>query len=87
MGGLRRKSIIGLRIAIARFSESIEPTGKLAFFEIDVENRDYHQLSHSEIAGAKRISQHLSGQLRNAANSQGLTKYPLRPATGLSEPG
>ena len=27
---------------------------------IDVENRDYHYLSHTEIRGAKRISQHLS---------------------------
>jgi hypothetical protein len=30
-------------------------------FQIDVENRAYHHLSQSEIAGAKRISQHLSG--------------------------
>jgi len=28
---------------------------------MDVENRDYHSLSHLEIGGAKRISQHLSG--------------------------
>jgi hypothetical protein len=28
--------------------------------QINVENRDYHQLSQSEIAGAKRISRHLS---------------------------
>ena len=28
--------------------------------QIGVANRDYHQLSHSEIAGGKRISQHLS---------------------------
>ena len=29
-------------------------------FQIGVENRDYHYLSQSEIAGGKRISQHLS---------------------------
>ena len=27
---------------------------------MDVDNRDYHQLSQSEIAGAKRIYQYLS---------------------------
>ena len=31
---------------------------KLACFRIGVDNRDYHQLSHSEIGGGKRISQH-----------------------------
>ena len=31
-----------------------------ADFVRDVANRDYHYLSQSEIAGAKRISQHLS---------------------------
>jgi hypothetical protein len=29
--------------------------------EIGINNRDYHYLSHFEIASAKRISQHLSG--------------------------
>ena len=28
--------------------------------QIGVEDRDYHELSHSEIRGDKRISQHLS---------------------------
>jgi hypothetical protein len=28
-------------------------------FQIGVENRDYHYVSQSEIAGAKRIYQHL----------------------------
>ena len=32
-----------------------------ADFVRDVANRDYHQLSHFEIAGAKRIYQHLIG--------------------------
>jgi hypothetical protein len=31
-----------------------------ACFQIGVENRDSHHVSQSEIAGAKRISQHLS---------------------------
>src|SRR6202021_3412383 len=31
-----------------------------AGFQISVENRDFHHLSQSEIAGAKRISRHLS---------------------------
>ena len=31
---------------------------------ITVENRDYHHLSQSEIAGAKRIYEHLSGGSR-----------------------
>jgi hypothetical protein len=30
--------------------------------QIGVENRDYHYLSHFEIAGGKRISQHLSSR-------------------------
>jgi hypothetical protein len=29
----------------------------LGLFQIGVENRDYHYLSHFEIGGAKRISQ------------------------------
>jgi hypothetical protein len=29
--------------------------------QITVDNRPYHRLSHNEIAGGKRISQHLSG--------------------------
>jgi hypothetical protein len=31
-----------------------------ACFQITVENRDYHHLSQTEIAGGKRISRHLS---------------------------
>ena len=31
---------------------------------ISVENRDYHSLSHFEIGGAKRISQHLSATVQ-----------------------
>jgi len=33
--------------------------------QIGVDNRDYHYLSHSEIDGGKRISQHLSGPARS----------------------
>jgi hypothetical protein len=33
-------------------------------FQIGVANRDYHQLSQNEIAGAKRIYQHLSGSAK-----------------------
>jgi hypothetical protein len=36
------------------------PNRKLAFFQVTVANRDYHYVSQSEIAGAKRIYQHLS---------------------------
>jgi hypothetical protein len=35
-------------------------TGNFVLGRIDVENRDYHQLSRFEIAGAKTISRHLS---------------------------
>jgi hypothetical protein len=31
--------------------------------KIDIDNRDYHSLSHLEIRGAKRISRHLSNFL------------------------
>jgi hypothetical protein len=34
-----------------------------ACIQITVENRDYHYLSQSEIAGAKRISRQLSNYL------------------------
>jgi hypothetical protein len=34
---------------------------KMRWYEIDVENRDYHYVSQSEIAGAKRIYRHLIG--------------------------
>jgi hypothetical protein len=42
-----------------------------ALFRINVENRDYHYLSQSEIAGAKRISRHLFGSV--ALEAQVLT--------------
>jgi hypothetical protein len=35
-------------------------TGNFALGRIDVDNRDYHYLSQSEIGGDKRIYQHLS---------------------------
>jgi hypothetical protein len=36
----------------------IEPVLKVAEFWIGVGNREYHRLSHPEIRGGKRISQH-----------------------------
>jgi hypothetical protein len=45
----------------ARFHHDIVPISRLSNNNrISVENRDYHHLSHSEIGGGKRISQHLS---------------------------
>ena len=40
------------------FSPSLREPSRWSF-EIDVDNRVYHHLSQSEIAGGKRISQHL----------------------------
>jgi|HubBroStandDraft_6_1064221.scaffolds.fasta_scaffold3834584_1 hypothetical protein len=42
------------------FSRNQRDARKLICFSIDVDNRDYHYLSHSEIDGGKRISQRLS---------------------------
>ena len=47
-----------------------------ARFQITVENRDYHQLSQSEIDGGKGISQPLSGA-KGASHAQNLVSdYP-----------
>jgi hypothetical protein len=43
------------------FREVDGQRGNRTLDAIGVENRDYHHLSHFEIGGAKRISQHLSG--------------------------
>jgi hypothetical protein len=46
---------------------------KSDYSEIGVENRDYHQLFHFEIGGAKRISQYrgqtVSGQVSDYLNT------------------
>ena len=42
-----------------------------ADFVRDVENRDYHYLSHFEIAGAKRIYQHLLGAVETQDKKRG----------------
>jgi hypothetical protein len=43
------------------FQVAVNVLIETGMFQITIENRDYHQLSHFEIAGEKRIYQHLSG--------------------------
>jgi hypothetical protein len=38
-------------------------------FVRDVDNRDYHQQSHCEIAGGKRIYRHLSGSSQTSLHN------------------
>jgi hypothetical protein len=56
-----------------------------ALFRINVENRDYHYLSQSEIAGAKRISRHLFGSV--ALEAQVLTVIAAVLGFGLFQDG
>jgi|HubBroStandDraft_4_1064222.scaffolds.fasta_scaffold56473_2 hypothetical protein len=57
----QRTQLLGNRFGTAR--ETRNQRGR-----ITVANRDYHELSHSEIGGAKRIYQHLSGSIRLSSN-------------------
>jgi hypothetical protein len=40
-------------------AQRVTRSQELAHFQITVDNKDYHHLSRFEIAGGKRISQHL----------------------------
>src|ERR1700721_135235 len=51
-------------VACPGINEEVTSRASYACVQIGVENRDYHHLSHSEIAGDKRISRHLSGPNR-----------------------
>ena len=54
-----------------------------ACFQISVENRDYHQLSHSEIGGAKGISRHLSGETVPAHLQNLVSGYATNQASDI----